>query len=111
MILAPTASSTTTKGAEMLLTTSETKSKPKQTLLALIDSGTSASLIFRSAVYKHAKEQTRENTTWSTQGGSLKTFAKTHLTRLQFPQFTTRRGVEGIFPYSKRANPAGTTSS
>jgi len=46
MILAPTASkTTTTKVSEMLLTIPATNSKPKQSLLALIDSRTSASLI------------------------------------------------------------------
>ena len=58
MILAPTVSKNTNiKGAEMLLTILETSSKPKQTLLNLIDSGTSAPLISHDAVYKHVKKR------------------------------------------------------
>jgi len=98
MILARTTSTnTTTKGAKMLLTIPATKSKLNQTLLALINSGTSASLIFHYAVYKHVKQKTRKKTTCSTQGGSFKIFRKTHLTKLQLPQFTTRRDIEEIY--------------
>ena len=73
MILAPMASKNTTiKGAEMLLIIPATKSKPKQTLLALIDSGTSACLISHNTLYKHITQKTREKTTWLTQGGRSK---------------------------------------
>ena len=62
MILAPTTSQPkTTKGAEMLLAIPATRNKPKQTLLALINSGTSASLNYHHAVYKYANQKNVRN--------------------------------------------------
>ena len=43
------------KGAEMTLTIPATENEPKRTLLALIDSGTSVSLISHDAVNTHNK--------------------------------------------------------
>ena len=39
----------------------------------------------------------------NTSGGGVNTFAKTHLSRLQFPQVTTRRDVEGSFHLFKKS--------
>ena len=80
----------TTEGAEMLLAIPAVGKRPKRTLLALVNTGTSAFLIDHDQVYKQVTDKERNKTTWSTQGGDFKTFAKGKLEKLQLPQFTTR---------------------
>ena len=73
---------TTTKEAEMRLTIPATSTKPKQTLLALVDSGTSSSLCNYDRVHKRIQNKERRRTKWSTQGGELSIFFKATIDNL-----------------------------
>ena len=81
----------------MLISLPATKTRPKRTLLGLVDSGTSSSLIDYDQASKNIAEKKREKTTWSTQTGTFNTFAKATIQQLQLPQFTTRRNFNHTF--------------
>ena len=99
-----------TKGAEILITIPAIGRRPKKTLLALVDIGTSASLIDHDQTSKHVTNKDKKRTAWSTQGGDFKTFAKGNLEKLQLPQFATRRIFHINFT-SSRKKLIGTTPS
>jgi len=83
-----------TNGAEILLTIPAVNDHPKRTILCLLDSGSSSSLLNYDVANRNVNEKKRHKEVWDTQGGSFTTFAKTTLSNLQFPQFTTRRNFE-----------------
>ena len=56
---------------------------------------------------RNVNEKKRHKEVWYTQGGTFTTFAKTTITNLKFPQFTTRRNFEAefhLFERKKKSN-------
>ena len=91
--------------AEMLIAIPVTSnSKKYKTYLALIDTGTSASLIdekiVKDAGYELAPTTESE---WKTQGGNFKTRGKVNFTKFVLPQFSNKRKVNaGFHLFSKK---------
>ena len=73
-------------------------SKKHKTYLALVDTGTSASLIneeiVKDAGYVMALDTKSE---WKTQAGVFKTHRKVKVERFCLPQFSTKRRIKGVF--------------
>jgi hypothetical protein len=63
---------------------------------ALLDTGSSASLVKRSAVPENAKKKTGTKKTWRTSAGIFYTKELVEVA-YQLPDFTTNRNAEGIF--------------
>ena len=66
----------------------------RKEFLALLDTGTTASLASRKAVKHCIKDKQDKTTDWTTQGGSFKTSARATVTDIVLPQFTRSRKAE-----------------
>ena len=86
-----------TMGAEIILSLPNETKGGEKILRGLLDSGTSASLINDTKVPKSVKRRNKMATSWNTKGGKFETFARSLISGLQFPQFTTRRSFEHEF--------------
>ena len=65
----------------------------RKDFVALLDTGTTASLASKRAV-KYCKRNSQEKTTnWTTQGGSFKTKTKATISDIILPQFTKNRKI------------------
>ena len=98
-------------GAEILLTIPAVQDHPKRTIICLLDSGSSSSLLNYDVANRNVKSKTRHKEVLDTQGGTLTTFAKTTISNLQLPQFTTRRNFHTemhLFERKKGENYDGT---
>ena len=65
-----------------------------KTYLALLDTGTSASLASEDVVKECCCEKKKKKTEWNTQGGPFKTTHRATVTKMVLPQFTKNRKVD-----------------